>query len=521
VADRPRKLVVQLTATGLPPTSVTVDCKPDELRKIAFPAPPAAPGSNPAETAFAIEGPLQVRVTEAETGTLVGRRQVQLGVAAPAEYLQVTNIQFTPQGPTPAQTNRLAVKLKSTGPLGATPCIVELVLPARRVPGLLGLKDGVLKGEIPPEGGALELWAEDLRFLPGVEENGFVSLTIDGRERAMVFQTTFARSGDPITPRPDFATDLRFRAARYAPATATLTVDVETDNAPAGASLEVALGDGRDDGFRPALEQRIPEAQRRRFLLNPAGPGGALLLQGSVQQDWAVALAAARLLGRHTLRMRLLDRDGSPIKTLYENTVLDDSPPERVQFVELAPKVPRDVPFILRASGADAASGISEVSFYLGKPVDGKLPPNLTPIAAQPVDQSRTLWSARIPLTPEQKGPLDLTAVFTNGVGLTSAVTKQIEIVETDPAKFAPGSVDGKLMEGSRPQQKLKVILVDAKGAVREVTSKDDGSFLFEGVAPGPYRLAAAKTVPAKVAAKDIIVQPGKRTSVTLELFLR
>jgi hypothetical protein len=520
---RMRKLAIQLSAPGLPVTGGIVEMKPDETRRIEFPPPQpsAASGGATAGNFFELGGPLTVRVTEADTGTLVGRRVIQIGVAVPAEYVQVPGIQFVPQGANPAEKNRLLVKLRAAASLGKLPCVAELVLPAKRIPGLLGVRDGVLKGEIPADGGDLLLWAEDLQFTPGADEDGFVYISIDSRERALRFRTTFAQTGAPTTPRPDFETDLRVRGTRYAPATATLNVDLETDSPPVGAWLEVALGDGREDSFRPALEQKVPNAQRRRVALNPGGSGGALLFEAGIQQDWSVALDAGRLLGRHTVRARLVDKDGNPLKTLYQDVVLDDSPPELVQFVELGPKVPRDVPFIVRASGIDPASGISEVNFYVGKPVDGKLPPSLTPMPAQPINSERTQWAARLPLGLEQKGPLDLIVVFTNGVGLSTLKAATVEIVETDPAKNAPGIVEGKVMEGSRAQAKMKVLLTDAKGVSREATTKDDGSFVFEGVIPGSYHVSSAKTVPAKVARKDVIVQPGKRVTVTLELFLK
>jgi hypothetical protein len=525
-STRLRKVTIELDMPGgSSPPPLKLELKPSEVRKLEFTLPavsvpaagqPAAP-AKPTE----LSGPLRFRVVDGETGALVGMRSLRVDVASPQDYVRVTGVEYRPAGEKPTDKSRLSVRLQATQPLVGPPCPLELVLPASRIPALLGVKAGTLRGELPLDGKEIELTAEDLQLDPGSDDEGVVYVHIDGRPRALVYSVSFPRSGTPTTPRADYQVDLRVRETNYRPGANQLLVDVEIDSPPSDAGLEVAVGTGRGDAFQAAIHQLVPRCQRRRVMLIPTGPNGALQFQASWQQDWPVTLDTGRLLGRHTIRARLLDSASKPVKTVEQEVVLDDTPPERLEFVDLKPKQPRDEPFLLKVAGTDPVSGIRSVELLVGKPVEGKPPPNVSPLAARPLDDARTLWGVTMPLPPERKGPLDLIVVFTNGVGLTTLKTASIEVIETDPAKTAPGSVIGLVLEGGRPQPKLEVSLQNEKGEQRKETTGPDGRYRFEAVPAGKYRVLVSKATPPKVAEKDVTVQPGKPTDITLELFLR
>ena len=78
-------------------------------------------------------------------------------------------------------------------------------------------------------------------------------------------------------------------------------------------------------------------------------------------------------------------------------------------------------------------------------------------------------------------------------------------------------------MIGGRPQASLDVLLSDEKGVVKQkVKSGADGSFLFEGVAPGKYWAAASKPGSAsdRQGHADFTVEPGKRATPRIDLYL-
>src|SRR5439155_25248526 len=113
-----------------------------------------------------------------------------------------------------------------------------------------------------------------------------------------------------------------------------------------------------------------------------------------------------------------------------QTVLLQDARPRRFKLVDLPKRARRDLPLIVQATGFDYESRIRQVSFFVGKPVDGKVPPTAIPVRAEP-DDSRTSWSARVPMPPTAKGPTDLTVQFVNGVGQSTFETATIDVSET------------------------------------------------------------------------------------------
>ena len=81
------------------------------------------------------------------------------------------------------------------------PCLVELVLAPKRIPGFISAKDGNFRGAVPPPGEELLLYANNILLEAGTPLDGYVYLNVDGTDRAFIFRTTFARQGEPTTNR--------------------------------------------------------------------------------------------------------------------------------------------------------------------------------------------------------------------------------------------------------------------------------------------------------------------------------
>src|SRR5207253_2658932 len=97
---------------------------------------------------------------------VVASRDVDVGIASPREYVAVTGARFEPAGagrPGGARRNRLVVRLRLRDVLPPPPCRAELVFP----PGPDGLapavREGTLRGILPPKGEELMLFAEGVR----------------------------------------------------------------------------------------------------------------------------------------------------------------------------------------------------------------------------------------------------------------------------------------------------------------------------------------------------------------------
>ena len=164
------------------------------------------------------QGPLEVSLFDADTRAMLARRVLAVDVALPRNYVRIADIQFRPATAL-KKKNRLQVGLRSLLSVEGPDIPVELVLPADRIPGLLAVKDGTLKGMLKtksePEDPPLELYAEELEFREVPDDNGVAYLNVDGYERAFIFHTTFSRRGPPTTPKGDIKPAVRFRASVF------------------------------------------------------------------------------------------------------------------------------------------------------------------------------------------------------------------------------------------------------------------------------------------------------------------
>lgn len=504
------------------------ETKPVKFPLPAAPAPPAgtpaAPAAPPALPADLPEfpGPLGIRLLDADKpdGDLLDDKTIPLAIASPREYVQVSEIQFAPPGPKTGGKNRLQVKLKALAPIPGPPCLIELVLPAKRIPGFISAKDGSFRGDLPPPGEELVLYANNIILEPGAGPDGYIYLNVDGMERAFIFRTTFARSGDPTTPQIDDRPSLRLRASPFAASSPKYMVGVEVDNAPAGGSLEFMLNQATGD-FETDILKKIPEARHQHIGFTPFTMDGALQFEASIQ-DVSIPLNTSGIRGRRLLRALLFDRTGSEIDEAEMAVVFDDSPPDKVRFFDVPSQALKDKPLALRASGSDSESGIAKVNFYLGKPVDDKMPATAMPVEATPTNDDKTEWTAKLQLTGILRGPTDVTVQFINGVGMSTFATTTIDLVDAADNK-GPGKIKGTVVEGGRPQGGLTVVLHDPKEKMsdkdQKAVTKPDGAFEFDGVAPGSYTVSCVKVASERKGAESVVVQPNQTVSVTIMLF--
>jgi hypothetical protein len=293
---------------------------------------------------------------------------------------------------------------------------------------------------------------------------------------------------------------------------------VEVDNAPEGAAIDLSLGRFRDGVFEAEVTEQRDTARRLHVGFGAGGSDGALLFDASVK-DWSIALDTGRIVGRRDLRARLLDRSGFPVQVVYQTVTLDDSAPDAVKFVDVPPMARRDAPLAVKAFGAASASGISRVLFFLGKPVENKVPPNTPTYPGEPANEAKTLWTATIPLSGDHKGPTEISVQFISGVDLSTFATTSVDLIDNDPAKVVPGSIRGTVVEGALEQPDLDVILKDEKGTEKDRTkTKDGGSFVFAKVAPGKYKVSTSKRATNRADERDVEVVADKASTVALNL---
>ncbi len=163
-------------------------------------------------------------------------------------------------------------------------------------------------------------------------------------------------------------------------------------------------------------------------------------------------------------------------------------------------------------------SGIKEVAFFAGRPVDGKRPPGVAVVPGKPVGAGRETWAASLPLSDAKLGPLEVSVEFVAGVGPSRFDTATIAVVESIPVE--PGKIKGTVKEGERSQPGLEVRLYDEKNAEKgKATTDDEGQFEFAGLAPGTYEVVSAKPTPPTKGTAKATVKAGATAEVVVSLF--
>jgi len=186
-----------------------------------------------------------------------------------------------------------------------------------------------------------------------------------------------------------------------------------------------------------------PRKVQNRYLL--PGDRGGIVFQPEVK-DHTTTLNLSGVTEQTKVRLQLFGPDKKVKKVRHgvtgkENVVevvqtliLDDAPPGDLKFVEPPAFVVRGGKLEIAARVTPGPSGIREVTFYLGRPgADGKFPADSQKLLAEQDDTDPTLYHAAFPIAKDQKSPLTVSVVATNGVGLTKA--ESIDIPVKDPTR--------------------------------------------------------------------------------------
>jgi hypothetical protein len=449
----------------------------------------------------------------------IAHTDLDLAFQAPTQYAKAT------AGFTGARDANNELKVTVTAsPVSGGPIKVKLDL--SQIPGLVpeSIKDGAFSGEIPASGGSAVLVARNLRFT-GEPKKGWVGVTVDGYDRAFLFETAF----DGSTPqRPPVENVILVAVRPTAQPTENFPVKIEVDQ-PTRADEYIEFG--FDKSGSGTFETRIlPGDRDRAATLRIGGNDGALVF-GSTVKDWAFPLDATGVLGPRSLRARLMTPKGPTADPVNDTElradlrqVMFDNSPAEVKLTAPAQHA-KGTPINVTIAAADPESGVDRVLVFVGDapaadvrgPVRGKV------YAANPPTTAGGPFTATLP-TPDSKGRIIIGTRVFNGAGLPNDALVEVDLV--DPAgggKAANGTIKGVVEAGTSPgrkQQNKPVMLLDEKQTVviKKTETNDKGEFIFKDVPPGNYVLRSDKPSDYAVAKKAVTVEAGKTSEVALEL---
>ncbi len=501
---------VKAGATLVHKSQKLLTLEPDGVRKVVFDEPSAV---------RELHGPLAVRVFDVDRLKVLAERSLRVEILSPHEYVKVAEASFEPGRD---GNNKWAVQVSAVD--GSPPVVgpaiaAQLVLPVQRIPGLLAVGGGTLKVELPTRSDAPRLlFAERLKLAASIDEEGPVYLHIDGVPRAFVFSTTFARTGAASQPKPDVRPAVRLVAPPCVMAGVNCLIDVEVDNAPRGAKLEVALGRiFEDNTFQSELVRDFTDAKKHRIDMEVSRD--ALIFDAAIA-DWTATFDTRSIVGPRALRARLLDTAGKEIAEARQALVIDDSPP----LARLAPtpaQVKKGTVMQVQAQGVDPESGVAQVVFFYGKPDKGEIPPGAARFKAVPANRELTQWSAALQVPADHKGPLAVSVQVVNHAGMATIDTVTLDVTDNDPGKTGLGEIRGRVTEGPRAQPNLLVTLFDERGKeIARTKTLADGTYVFAQLAPGRYRVVCVKPESQRRAVLDTTVEPDRMARVDLTLAL-
>jgi hypothetical protein len=131
------------------------------------------------------------------------------------------------------------------------------------------------------------------------------------------------------------------------------------------------------------------------------------------------------------------------------------------------------------------------------------------------------MWTAALLIPVDKKGPLPLSVYVVNHAGLATVDTIIIDVTDDEPGKTGLGQIQGRVLEGPRPQPNVQVILLDERGKeIARTHTQPDGMYQFEQVVPGRYRVQCVKPESQRRAHVDVTIEADRPARVDLALEL-
>jgi hypothetical protein len=490
---------VQISSAGVA-LGAPLTLAPQTQVSVALPAP-----GTPLHSAAT---PLLLQAIEVTQQKVIGEASYTFSIRQPDDLATVLQAQLAsdPKLGVSAQVNVQAAQ--------AIEVPVPLILSFHDVQqgSALRVMGGRLQAALTPASDHVALHATGIHAGPG--ERVQALLNVDGVPGVLMLQGVVPGLGATAPLILVTAPSLSLAGPSVSTPLPTYPLELSATNAPLGSQLRVQLLSATGQGGA-LLERTLPAHAEPTLNVQATTPPGGWSV-GALVRRGGQTFDTAGIVGGYVWQAELVDQAGKTITTNEMPVVFDNSPPVAARFVRPPMTAVKGTLLSLQTTAWDDLSGITSVKYFVGPAVDDKPPPTAKLIDAKPSIADNSIWIADLPL-PAELGPCTITAVFTNGAGLTTLAMTSVDIKAESRA--LQGNIQGVVLEGNRPQPALEVILLHAKGGeVARTTTTASGVFAFEQLPPGEYQLTAFKAASQRKAASNAKVQAGQTANVTLKL---
>jgi hypothetical protein len=523
-AETERTMIVEISAGGS-----TIRTAPMTVAKGAVAAVKLEGAAKPEGELPELTVPIVARVFDQAGKVELSRKEIAVQVSVPKSYATYVpgTAKYYPKSPSHPERNRLQVQIR---PMGIArddlPSVVTMTLPPEIDPAGAPkeFQPSVALDPKAPEGATL--FAEDFAIRQDVATSDCVFYVgVDRDPRVFKFRVNLSRSGaERVATLDEGPAILPFGVPRYLDSDTVKPFDLvaRLDNAPQDAILRLSLSlIGANGQLQVDKQAQLADLGQGIARVGLDAASGVVFDVAIAEARWPLKLAGR---GHRMLKAELID-GGAGGRKLAERSaeiILDDRATEDLAFLEPAEPIPSGSSTVKVAVKGETETGIVSVKFYLGKPPEnpGEKPAGEL-IAASP-DSLRRTWTADLRLKGDERGQVDLTAQFINGIGRVSYKSMKLVVEAADVAmkKAAQTGTIAGVVSYRVPRSGVTVLLLGASGAeLKRTKSDEEGKFTFKEVPPGTYIVSGSLVEAALLKGKaSAEVKAGETTQADLTL---
>lgn len=421
---------------------------------------------------------------------------------------------------------RLTPQDKSLLPPDGAKIHAEIVEPLP--PGTESQLDGELKAPQYEANLFVKVPSDDSRTLT-------LRLHVDDFPRAFVYRVPIGVQALDIPEELDLR-EIRIQSPKagkvYTAPIGSIPVEFQVDapahtRQPIVGLVEIGVDADRDRDLRDENTIELSYDRQVTALLDGLAPGGKISIDAIVT-DFTLDLPAPNTLGA---KVDLLGRVSAEGKSAYSQAtqVIIDGTPPAITRLELIPagivKLGDDLEVDVWATDNDL-SGVSRVEAMFDLLGTGKFEGGM-PVAASQEDDGR--WVAKLKSAPLLPGPAKVLVRATDRADNVSKIeSARLRVVTPEEASTqfdVRNTITGSVVFGGQPVPDAKVSIEVAQGQepIAPVVTPAAGTFVFNKVPPGNYRISVVALIHNKNRRQtaDVVVEPSPARVPSVRILLK